>query len=363
MTVMEKKREEKSNEAKIRFFIDVSHDIRSPITLILTPLESLLKEPFPPAVKEKLRTMYRNGQRILSLVNQLLDLRKIEKGGMRLLCRRTDLGSFIGELIDMFKPQAADKKISLEFHDEGSVPDQVWIDRDNLDKILVNIISNAIKYTPDGGNIDVVLKGVHDDSLGSCAEISVVDTGIGLGNKTQEQIFARFYRARENHSAGIAGVGIGLDLCRQLTLLHHGSITGCNRSDGIHGSTFTVRIPLGESAYSPEELQQRSENARDTPDKHLAISNIQPVQNVDMPKRKRIASPRHILVVDDDIELRDYIRRHLEESGYKTATADNGSDALKVIHECNIDLVVCDVKMPVMDGLTFLRLMLSLIHI
>ncbi len=359
VTVMEKKREEKSNEAKIRFFIDVSHDIRSPITLILTPLESLLKEPFPPAVKEKLRTMYRNGQRILSLVNQLLDLRKIEKGGMRLLCRRTDLGSFIGELIDMFKPQAADKKISLEFHDEGSVPDQVWIDRDNLDKILVNIISNAIKYTPDGGNIDVVLKGVHDDNLGSCAEISVVDTGIGLGNKTQEQIFARFYRARENHSAGIAGVGIGLDLCRQLTLLHHGSITGCNRSDGIHGSTFTVRIPLGESAYSPEELQQRSENAGDTPDKHLAISNIQPVQNVDMPKRKRIASPRHILVVDDDIELRDYIRRHLEESGYKTATADNGSDALKVIHECNIDLVVCDVKMPVMDGLTFLRLMKS----
>ena len=137
--------------------MDVSHDIRSPITLMLTPLESLLREPFAPAVNEKLRLMHRNGQRILSLINQLLDLRKIEKGGMRLLCRKTDLTAFVGELVDMFKPQAADKKITLTFDHSGQPDEKVWIDRDNLDKILVNIISNAIKYTQPGGEITVSL--------------------------------------------------------------------------------------------------------------------------------------------------------------------------------------------------------------
>lgn len=358
--VMEKKRGEKISEAKIRFFMDVSHDIRSPITLILTPLESLLKEPFPPAVNEKLRTMYRNGQRILSLVNQLLDLRKIEKGGMRLICHKTNLAVFIEELVDMFKPQAADKKITLEFHNDGGLPDEVWVDRDNFDKILVNIISNAIKYTPKGGNIDVILKGVHDNSLGACAEVSVIDTGIGLGSKTQEQIFARFYRARENHSAGIAGVGIGLDLCRQLTLLHHGSIKGANRNDGIGGSVFSVRIPLDESAYESSELLETNDNQANTePDKHLIINEIQSGDATQKPKRKRVAAARKILVVDDDTELLDYIRKHLEELGYKIVTADNGAEALKAVHEGGVDLVICDVKMPVMDGLTLLKLMKS----
>lgn len=361
LIVMAKKREEKMNEAKIRFFIDVSHDIRSPTTLILTPLESLLKEPLPAAVNEKLRTMYRNGQRILSLVNQLLDLRKIEKGGMRLLCRQTELDTFIEELVEMFKPQAADKKISLGFKNEGGVPQKTWVDRDNFDKILVNIISNAIKYTPDGGNIEVVLKGVDDENLGKCAQVSVIDTGIGLGNKTQEQIFERFYRARENHSSGIAGVGIGLDLCRQLTLLHHGTISGANRSDGVKGSVFTVRIPLAEDAYAPSELH-RKENAdgENAPsDKHLRIDKIHPSESADKPRKKRLAISRRILVVDDDAELLKYIQRHLEETGYKTETANNGSDAMKIINKGEIDLVVSDVKMPVMDGLTFLRLMRS----
>lgn len=358
--VMEKKRSERISEAKIRFFMDVSHDIRSPITLILTPLESLLKEQFPPAVNEKLRTMYRNGQRILSLVNQLLDLRKIEKGGMRLICRRTNLAAFIEELVDMFKPQAADKKIVLEFKNDGGVPDDVWVDRDNFDKILVNIISNAIKYTPNGGKIDVILKAVDDNTLGLCAEVSVVDTGIGLDNKTQEQIFARFYRARENHSSGIAGVGIGLDLCRQLTLLHHGSIKGFNRTDGVGGSVFSVRIPLDESAYDETELLQTIEETTSPPkDKYLLINNLQKEEASKKPKRKRAAYSRRILFVDDDKELRDYIRTQLEESGYKIITADNGSEALKAIHDENIDLVICDVKMPVMDGLTFLKLMKS----
>lgn len=357
--VMEKRREEKTNEAKIKFFIDVSHDIRSPITLIMTPLESLLNEPFPAVVKDKLLIMYRNAQRILTLVNQLLDLRKIEKGGMRLLCRPTNLEAFIRELVDMFKPQAADKKIELDFRYDGGLPDTAWVDRDNFDKILVNIISNAIKYTPDGGKIDVVLAGIDDAELGACARVSVCDTGIGLGNKTQEQIFERFYRARENHSTGIAGVGIGLDLCRELTLLHHGKISASNRPDGQRGAVFTVLIPLSETAYAADELQTEDTTTTVAPyDKHLGISPL-PAKPSAAHKKKRTATTRRILVVDDDMELSDYLRHHLESSGYKTVSAVNGSDALKIVGEGNIDLVLSDVKMPVMDGLTLLRLMKS----
>lgn len=362
--VMKKKREEKISETKIRFFIDVSHDIRSPITLILTPLESLLKEPFPPEVTAKLRTMYRNGQRILSLVNQLLDLRKIDKGGMRLLCRPTNLGRFIGELVEMFKPQATDKKITLGFKDEGGIEGKAWVDRDNFDKILVNIISNAIKYTPEGGEIEVLLKGVDDDQLGPCAEVRVTDTGIGLGNTPPEQLFVRFYRAREGHTGGIGGVGIGLDLCRQLTTLHHGTVTGANRTDGVRGSVFTVRIPLDPSAYAPSELMAKNqpEGAEET-DKHLPINDLLPVSGPDADhgktKRKRLATPRRILIVDDDTELREYISRHLEELGYKTSQAVNGQEAMKIVGEGNVDLVVSDVKMPVMDGIAFLKLMRS----
>lgn len=361
VVVMNKKKSEKIYEAKIRFFMDVSHEIRSPITLILSPLEQLLKEPFPPAVNEKLRTMYRNGQRILSLVNQLLDLRKIDKGRMRMICRPTNLLSFIGELVDMFKPQAADKKISLEFRDEGGVPDKCWVDRDNFDKILVNIISNAIKYTPKEGSVDVVLRGADDPELGRCAEVSVIDTGIGLSNKTQEQIFARFYRARENHATGIAGVGIGLDLCRQLTLLHHGSISAANRGDGVRGSIFTVRIPLDESRYEPEELLRDTEENSDGDDseKRLLTGSVSASKSTGVVKHKRKATPSHILVVDDDAEMREFIGGYLAEQGYKVTEACDGAKALQIVNEGNIDLVVCDVKMPVMDGLSFLRIVKS----
>lgn len=357
--VLEKRRNEKANEAKIKFFIDVSHDIRSPITLIQTPLESLLKEPFPAAVKNKLLIMYRNSQRILTLVNQLLDLRKIEKGGMRLVCMPTNPETFIRELVEMFKPQAADKKIDLSFICDSTLPEEIWLDRDNFDKILVNIISNAIKYTPDEGSIEVALKAVDDDELGPCAEVSVTDTGIGLGNKTQEQIFERFYRARENYSSGIAGVGIGLDLCRQLTLLHHGRISARNRADGVRGSIFEVRIPLSESAYQESELSKDA-SPEVVAEKHQRIESLQPAAvSIERQKKKRTAVSHRILVVDDDSELRNFLRLHFESLGHKTLTAGNGSEALKIVSEGNIDLVVSDVKMPGMDGLTMLRLMKS----
>lgn len=353
--VMQKKREQQVNDEKIKFFIDVSHDIRSPITLILTPLESLLKEPFDKRITDKLHTMHRNSLRILSLVNQLLDLRKIEKGGMRLLCSATNLPAFVSELVDMFKPQASDKNITLTFENRGDLDNPVWLDRQNFDKILVNIISNAIKYTPEGGEINVTLSRVTDETLGPCAEVSVIDTGIGLGNKSAEQIFQRFYRARENHAGQITGAGIGLDLCRQLTLLHHGSITGHNRTDGVNGSIFTVRIPLNKNAYAAGEIVDET-TTESIPAKHIIPTPSTTLHPESVKRRRPATKSKRILLVDDDPEMRSFIQSSLDED-YKTITAANGAEALKIVCQETVDLIVCDVKMPVMDGLTFLQLL------
>lgn len=350
--VLKKKREEKLNEARIKFFIDVSHDIRSPMTLILSPLESLLKQPFDDDVRAKLQTMYRNAHRILSLVNQLLDIRKLEKGKMRLSCHRTDMNSFVGELVEMFRPQAMEKKQTLLFRSAEKLPD-VWLDRDNFDKILVNLISNAIKYTPSGGSIEVRVEAVEDEKIGACVRLSVIDTGIGLDRKTEARIFERFYRVRENHAPATAGFGIGLDLCRRLVELHHGSITGHNRTDGIKGSEFSVTLPLDTSCYGTEELVAGEAAVDSGVCKHLVMpAGASVVRESQMYVGKSVF--RRILVVDDDDELRGYLCSQLGDS-YQVREASDGSEALRIVGDWLPDLIVSDVMMPEMDGLTLLK--------
>ena len=352
--VMQKKKEEKINDAKIKFFIDVSHDIRSPITLILSPIEALLRQPFDEEVRRQLKTMQRNGQRILSLVNQLLDIRKLDKGKMRLSCRKTDVNRFVRELVDMFIPQAAECGLTLEF-EKNTDPGEVWIDRDNLDKVLVNLISNAIKYTPKGGTIKVVTESVDDDRLGRCIRISVIDTGVGLDSKMEARIFERFYRVREDHAPATPGFGIGLDLCRRLAELHHGSITGRNRRDNVKGSVFSICIPLDESYYSPEELHVSAQHQEEEESgKHLVMSALPVGAGNEKSVRRKSVISKSILVVDDHEELRNYLCYQLASS-YKVTGAKDGEEALKIIMDNPPDIIVSDVMMPGIDGLELLR--------
>ncbi|MDE6768773.1 MAG: hypothetical protein K2J78_03495, partial [Muribaculaceae bacterium] len=255
--VLRKKRQSQEDADRIKFFMDISHDIRSPITLIMSPLESLMKEPFNNDVKMKLKTMHRNSQRILSLVNQLLEIRKLEKGKMQLACRLTDMNAFVSELVDMFKPQAEEKGQTLTFEAAEDLP-SIWVDRPNFDKILVNLISNAIKYTPEGGSI--VVKNTLGDNpeIGEVVEVSVIDSGIGLDSKTEQRLFERFYQGRDDAGSTKNGFGIGLDLCRRLVEFHHGKISGRNRTDGVKGSVFSVSLPVDPEAYSPDERVESS---------------------------------------------------------------------------------------------------------
>lgn len=359
LMILKHKREEQENDAKIRFFMDVSHDIRSPITLILSPLESLMTKPFDDDVKGKLHTMHRNANRILSLVNQLLDIRKLEKGKMHLSCRLTDVDNFVKELVEMFKPQAAEKNIDMTYMEHGDVP-QMWIDRDKLDKVLVNLISNAIKYTPSGGSISVDVNMVVDEVIGESIEISVTDTGIGLDTKTAARIFERFYQGREEGKSSHGGFGIGLDLCRRLVELHHGVISGKNREDGCKGSVFSVRLPIDETCYGDDDfIIEDDEESADIKDKDWSFisRHILPMSDKvpdNQQKPKNISIMRNIMVVDDDQELRDYLCRYLGDRYLVTGVAD-GELALQEIIDNPPELIISDVAMPGMDGLTLLR--------
>lgn len=349
-----RRRRAKEDDARIKFFMDISHDIRSPITLIMSPLEQLMKEPFNSDVKMKLKTMHRNSQRILSLVNQLLEVRKLEKGKMRLNCRLTDMNTFVSELVEMFKPQAEEKKQTLEFVAGEDIPD-IWVDRQNFDKILVNLISNAIKYTPEGGKIEVRNSLIDHPEIGESVEVSVIDTGIGLDAKTEHRLFERFYQG-EGHGASKTGFGIGLDLCRRLVDFHHGAISGRNRNDGVSGSVFSVALPVGPDSYTPEELADYAgapvaADARGVRDVILPIATPGETETVRTPKS---AGQKTILVVDDDTELREYISSHFRKH-YKVKSASDGLEAMRIVADTPPDLIVSDVIMPGLDGLTLLN--------
>ncbi|MDE6631448.1 MAG: helix-turn-helix domain-containing protein [Muribaculaceae bacterium] len=349
--LFKKRRAEKINEEKIKFFTDVSHDIRTPMTLVMSPLESLMKEPHDSDVSAKLNVMHRNAQRVMGLLNQLLDISKLDKGKMRLSCRKTNAVAFVKELVELFATQAAGKKQTLTFT-EISNPGDVWLDRDNFDKIMVNLISNAIKYTPDGGSIDVSVDTMDDEKLGKCLEVSVKDTGIGLDEKALPRLFEPFYRIREDHAPATMGFGIGLDLCRRLVMLHHGRITALNREDGIKGSVFTVVIPIEESFYGDGELIERPDE-EDVQGRHLLMPNGSTA--VDLPSRpKPLTAGGKVLVVDDDAELRGYLSSVLANY-YKVKEAADGNEALKIVADWKPDLIVSDVVMPSMDGLTLLK--------
>lgn len=361
--VLQNKNTDRINEEKIKFFINVSHEIRSPLTLILTPIEQLIKKETDAERLKKLKAIHRNANRILGLINQLLDIRKIDKGKMPINCTDVELTGFTNELVDIFKPQAEDKKIKLSFEnktfDLSTV--NVWIDRNNFDKILVNLISNAIKYTPEGGEIVVSVSQGNDNDMGDYAEITVSDTGIGLDEKNIHHIFDRFYQGKFNNGNIPLGFGIGLDLCRMLVRLHNGTITAANRTD-CRGSIFTVRIPT----HKPDEhnATETPPNANEaliisTPGEHRQVANLTPTSSnlsttLTAIKKRRNNTSIKILVVDDDAEIRSFLSDTLSGIG-KVTEAINGEAALRSIVDSKPDLIISDVVMPVVDGLTLLK--------
>lgn len=346
-----RRRQEELNEEKLKFFIDIAHELRSPITLIISPLSALLRVEQDEMKKSALQTMQRNANRIVQLINQLLDIRKIDKGQMRLACRETDMVGFMEELFQMFDFQAAKRNIGFSFvHSVEHLP--VWIDRNNFDKVLMNLMVNAFKYTPDDGEITITLATGEDQSvhgpLAKYAEIIIVDSGMGLDEKKTEKIFERFYQA----SASSYGFGIGLNLTKMLVELHHGIITAANRTDR-QGSIFTVRIPLGKEHLKVEELFNEAD-AQEEMTARVVLQERAFWEEKVKTQLEKCKTQWRILVVDDDEEMRKYLKQELGVY-YKVVSACNGIEASQIALNQRIDLIISDVVMPEMDGFDLLK--------
>lgn len=357
--VLRKKNTERINEEKIKFFINVSHEIRSPLTLILGPLERIMKKDHDAETAKNLNAIHRNANRILALINQLLDIRKIDKGKMEIERSETELISFTRDLVEIFQTQAEEKRQKLSF--STSSPDltqlNVWIDRNNFDKVLVNLLSNAIKYTPAGGDINVNVTTGIDTTIGDYAEITVTDTGIGLDEKNIHRIFDRFYQGKFNKGEMPLGFGIGLDLCRQLVELHGGTISASNRTD-TKGSRFTVRIPYRQARSTATDAHHEAAVPQGEHSRAIKFEPKLASTSIPDTKRPRKASSVKILVVDDDPEIRAYLSDVLSTTGQVTEASD-GKEAMRSVTNSAPDLIISDVVMPEMDGLHLLKTLKS----
>lgn len=358
---------EEMGEAKIKFFMNISHEIRTPLTLIITPLLSLIKEDKEPHRQGIYEIIRKNSERILHLINQMMDLRKIDKGQMMMRMCQTDMVAFINEEYELFKQQALAKNIDFEYqHDSEELP--VWIDRNNFDKVIINILSNAFKFTPTAGHI--LLSLTHTDHH---AYISIKDSGIGIPKDKLETIFQRFYQSPSDPNDRNIGTGIGLDLTRSLVELHYGSISARNNegekgSKFEHGSEFIIRIPLGKDHLKPEELideeKVKEEQNLELADVKQLEQEVKETENAEKSESAAVttdmqgklpASARgnkaEIVIVEDEEDIQDYLKAQLA-SDFKIRTYPNGKVALNEILKNKPDLIISDVMMPEMDGTT-----------
>ena len=327
-----RKKKRDLEEAKMQFLINATHDIRSPLTLIMEPLKKL-KERLGNAEEYQadIDTIDRNAQRLLTLVNQILDKRRLDKHQMNLSCRETNLVEFSQGLVSLFTYNANLRGINIRL-EMPETPVNAWIDRNKLDKAIANLLSNAFKYTPNGGEIIFRIEKQDKKVL-----LYVIDSGKGLGkNDDAKTLFERFYQGKNSADMHLGGSGIGLNLCRSIVRLHGGDVTARNREDGTSGACFIIELPLGKE--------------------HLKDSQINSDYVVNGKKPQRGAASRNskILLVDDDIEICRYLKSELSD-WYRFVICNNGKEALKQLLSGDFDLVVSDVVMPEMDGITLLR--------
>ncbi|MGN6401006.1 MAG: ATP-binding protein, partial [Flavisolibacter sp.] len=324
------------DEMKNRFFDNITHEFRTPLTLILTPIEKLSKDDSLSAPhRSVLSNAHRNAEQLLKLINQLLDISKIESGRMKLNLSTGELDNFIESCISRFWLQAKEKKLRLSFSNEG-VRGHYNFDEEKWEKIIVNLLGNAIKFTPAGGEIFISLKSIPGTRPSQAnIECSVADSGIGIAQEKLPRIFDRFYMADDSGTRSHSGTGIGLSLARELTQLMNGKIEV--KSEYGIGTTFSVTIPVEKIVMTAKSKFITEEN--DVP---VAGNKFELTQ-------KEINDGPLLLIVEDNDELRSFITEGLSER-WRVMEAADGKDALEIILKELPDIVVSDVMMPEMDG-------------
>lgn len=345
---------------KSRFFANISHEFRTPLTLLTGPINDLLrkKDSLEESDRKLLGIMKRNAARLHQLINQLLDLSKLETGNLKLKVSEGNLTGFVRTIILSFLSLAESKKIHYEY-DLEDIPDPCFYDEDKVEKILTNLVANALKFTPEGGSVIVTLRYNPDKDIVSVhhAEIKVKDTGPGIPDSEKEKIFGRFYQVSSSDSRKYEGSGIGLALARELVQLYRGEIH-VDSEVGV-GSTFTLVLPVSREQFREEEIIAVSEEPIEpkSPEDHKIMEE----ETADEDFRIRAVKEKEkdksvILIVEDNADLRKYISQNLL-SYYQIIEAENGKDGLDKSIEYIPDLVISDLMMPELDGVEMCSLL------
>lgn len=343
---------------KLRFFTDISHELRTPLTLITSPVGEVLEhEPLTPSARKLLTVVHNNTERMLRLVNQILDFRKIENKKMKVLLEKTDVLSLLQKVMDNFRLIAEEKNINyqLETNQEAI---ETWIDQDKFEKIIFNLLSNAFKYTPANKSITVIAN-VESSRL----IVSIKDEGIGIDLQKQQTLFQRFETLVKFNILQPSS-GIGLSLVKELIELHCGNIE-VKSQPGV-GSEFTVILPMNQKVYEGRENTEfilNDGNSVPAEKKNeirpmveiTSMADITPSETAKEPNQiSNEEDPVSILIVEDNVELRNFLSDILSES-YRVLTATNGQEGLDQAREYIPDLIISDIMMPAMDGLDMVK--------
>lgn len=337
----DKEHQEEINQMKMRFFINISHELRTPLTLILAPLQEIISKISDRWTRNQLEYIQRNANRLLHLVNQLMDYRRAELGVFELKVKKGNAHQLIQDNFLFYDKLARHKKITYTLHSELEDKEAVF-DPNYLELIVNNLLSNAFKYTESGQSITVTLKEENGWLL-----LQVSDTGAGIPINKQGKIFERFYQIESEH----VGSGIGLSLVQRLVDLHHGRIE-LDSEEG-KGSTFSVFLPQELSMYASSEIAANDDNSKEeqvysTNSKDMYFIDTEKMENEDVESGDKKRGT--ILIVEDNNEIRHYLCNGLADL-FNTLKADNGEEALELLKENEVDIIVTDVMMPVMDGI------------
>lgn len=356
---IEKQTQKQMHQSKLNMFTNFSHELRTPLTLILNPLKSILSETsLPAAHRNSLDIAYKNANRILTMVNQLLDLRKQESGNIQLRISESDIIKFTREIVIIFRELAHSKQINLVFSSQEDKI-QTWFDPSLLEKVIYNILSNAIKNTPIEGKVCVIIKLLSsDNSIRSLygrtntllansdtyIELTIKDTGKGIPNKDIENIFVPFFQVNEQTMPGAYGTGLGLHITKMIVELHHGLIYAENNPKG--GACFRIILPMNKLLFKENEFSNPSSNYQIAP---TQISHSGQEKDCNQNSFYRKDTPI-ILIVDDNLDIRLFMKTQLQQN-YRIFEGENGQKGWEIAQKIIPDLILTDIMMPIMDGM------------
>lgn len=363
MESVEMQRKEENHQAQLRFFTNISHDFRTPLSLIMAAVEQMQQHY---GNNHYIQLLNSNARRLLNLVNELMDFRTVENGKMKLRVQSSDINRFVKEIASDFQEYAIQKEIDYHVSCDPALSSTVYFDEQIMEKVIMNLLNNAFKYTSNGGYIAIETRldkepfqsGFknnyriqRDPELGPTFSILVKDSGVGISAESIAQVFERFYKVDSNDTEAHIGSGIGLALVKSLVLLHKGAIS--IYSERNKGTEILVQFALDKNVYEDTELLDIDTNEQ-VKIRSYSIEPGQEIQLSDTDQEKRdvhlLRERKQILLVEDNADLRGLIAEYLR-TAFEVVEAGNGAEASVIVEEMEIDLIISDIMMPVKNGI------------